>query len=344
MNIFRWVFQSIIELINTLRAKTGMHYNETIRAVDIEQVDTSSIRLNPSTEPPVVAGPYTSLCDIVKQGYSRIVMHRVFTPEFDRESSAYILNPTVDGWNVIESTCLLAAHRLGVVTSNTIASSVDHRIVLCASFCIVCKNAVDHEAFPTLIQSIYEKTPLAIIYHIFFQKIVRPWSRPELDVWWVQKRIEAAEGYILVHESPYRYFNDSPTIRFEMETYKRLLESNKNIDIMSLSILRNIASFYVYTALSSADADLNSLAMATPTPAFVSALACVAVKTVDVCEITGGPVLNVPDSIIGWGNTSPLAMRLVDAALQASARDPTPPAAAYPFDFETITHVRTLLI
>ena len=348
LSILKWVFRSIMSLVKKSDAKKRVveSGDETTLDVDIDQVDTphTSMHSQQPTERLVAVGPYASVCDIVKSGYNRLVMCRAFDPERDIKTSEYILNPSVDGWNVVEATCLLAAHRLGALSAKTMASSVEHRVVLCACFCIVCKNAVDHEAFPPLRQSIYRETPLAFVYHIIFQQLVTTWSRSELDVTWLQRRVESAEGCIIVRENLYRLLNDTPTMRFEVDAFKRLRDSTGKTDLPTLSILRNVVSFYVLTALACADAELNGLVMARPTADLVGALACIAVHTIDVCEATGGPVLAVPDSIKNWVDSSKIAMRILDFALELSARDTAPRETSYPFDFDTITRVRTRMV
>jgi len=320
------------------------------RCVDIERAETS-----PTTTPPVVAiqsivsippakrhcmaaGANGSLCKLVKEAYRRLVMRRIFYPRGDH-TSQHIQNPFVDGYNVVESTCVLVANGLGAVSNDQMTHCIKDRIMICACLCIVCKNAVDHEGFPGLRNGQFRRTPLAVVYHTLFEVLIQHFSRVELDVEWLQQNVESAEGAILTGNGIFRVLNDTPTMRFEIDALERLLAGSKEDTVRTLSILRNIVSFYVYMMLVCADVQLNELVTARPTDALIDALASIAIRTIAVCEDAGGPVIWSPPSLNSWCQPSAISARILDAAL-ARAMCEESDAMSYPFDAATMKRVR----
>ena len=297
----------------------------------------------PQPPPPAAAptpadctGPHAGLCAVVWDGYQRLIARRLYSPHTEKvsETTHTVRNHVFDGWNVVESTCLLAAHCLGPnTTKSALKVLVDHRLMLCACLCIACKNELDNDAFPVLRNTLYRHTPLAVVYHLLFERLVNPWDDNELDARWLQGRLEAAEGVVIarIGDRLFWLLNDTPTLRVELDVLAAMQReestnrgSTELAIEMTTSVMRSVASFYVHLAFSGYDRVLCERLMTRPDDVLVRALAIIAVLSIKQCCSSQDEYHTwVPPSLCDWlglcdlRDAQALALRIVPVVLHA---------------------------
>lgn len=289
----------------------------------------------PSVPAALEPGPYADVFSIVRVGYRRLLLRNVFDPRVARGSA--LDSPLVDGWNVVETVCLLLVRVAPMIDREVLCHKMDLRLLLCACVCIACKNALDWDAFSPLGATQYRKTPLAVVYHTIFERLVWDWNDLEMHARALQQNIEEFEYYVIAKAGCdlFRILNDTPTLRFE---YCVLCAVGDRMDAESEALacrLRNVVSFYVYNVLNGTDEVLFELVTAPQTAEVTNALALAAIETVfDACRPQWCARLATHSA-----ESVRLALRFVGIALRPWQEPKAPP----PFDHETVTRVfRTL--
>mgnify|MGYP006101323323 CR=1 FL=1 len=292
------------------------------------EADTPAVSAYPVCESMLKTGPYADVLGVTNAGYRRLVSRRVFYPRVVSCEGSSLYTPSVDGWNVVESACLLFFNAVGPITNDTLIEQMEARLVLCACVCIACKNALDHDAFPQLRATQYRHTPLAVVYHTVFERVVPAWNGLEMDALSMQRSIEEAEGHVIkqADNELFRLLNDTPTLRFEADVLD-MTADEWWLDGFgrgkSVCLLRNIVSFYVYQTLISADEEVRTIAAMRPTVESTRAFAVIAVESL-LCSANARdepPPVWIPIPLTRLATQTPegahlLSIRIVENAMK----------------------------
>lgn len=304
-----------------------------------------SVPAYPVCESMPETGPYADVLGVTRSGYRRLVSRRVFHPLVASCAGSSLYTPSVDGWNVVESACLLFFRAVGPMTKDTLIEQMDARLVLCACVCIACKNALDQDAFPQLRVTQYRHTPLAVVYHTVFERVVPAWSGLEMDALSMQRSIEKAEGHVIKQADTelFRLLNDTPTLRFEADILDMAADEwwlDGYRHGKSVCLLRNVVSFYVYQTLISADEEVRTIGAMRPTAESTRAFAVIAVESL-LCSANARdepPTVWIPTPLAGLAAQTPegshlLSIRIVENAIKVR---PVVEKDEQPFDHDTM--------
>ena len=280
----------------------------------------------PICESMLKTGPDADVLSVTRAGYRRLVSRRVFYPLVVSCEGSSLYAPSVDGWNVVESACLLFFHAVGPLTRDTLIEQMDARLLLCACVCIACKNALDHDAFPQLRATQYRHAPLAVVYHTIFTRVVPAWNGLEMDALSMQRSIEEAERHVIkqADNELFRLLNDTPTIRFEADVLDMMADEGWLDGFMrakSVCLLRNIVSFYVYQTLASADEEVRTIAALRPTVESTRAFAGIAVETLLCYAKARGepPAVCIPTPLARLATQTPAGVHLLSIRIVENA-------------------------
>lgn len=347
-------------MIDIVKVFCGIHIRSVVDATPCEvKVDTNAemddsyhIPSTPSAPACLVCeskpetGHYADVLSVTSAGYGRLVSSRVFYPFVASHTSSSLYIPSVDGWNVVESACLLFLQTIGPVTKYTIIEKMDTRLVLCACVCIACKNALDSDAFPKLRDTLYRHTPLAVVYHTIFECVVTDWNDLEMDAQYMQKSIEEAEGRVIkqTKDELFRLLNDTHTLRFEADVF-HITTGDGCLDVdcrfeTLVCRMRNVVSFYVYHALISSDEEVRTIAAMRPSVESTRAFAEIAVESM-LCDASVRDdtyTACIPIPLVRLAMKPPvgshrLSIRIVEAAIRAR---PVVKKDEHQFDHDTM--------
>ena len=165
------------------------------------------------------------------------------------ESAAFLANRLIkiDGWE------------------NHPLHTTPGRVLICACLTLAIKNTLDLSAFPTLNDTGFWNTQLAVVYHVVYQNLLTRWDNVESSSYYLEGALERAEGKVLTvafrRFDLFKLLNATPTLKLEAKLILLIKFDEFNESKFDVVFIRNRCNEIVLNILCSDSTELRRIVL-----------------------------------------------------------------------------------